>query len=118
MRVWSAQATYLYYPTFSSRGEANFRQTVALRAYYIEVGPYDAILTASGTCSYLYGIKLMTGGRFNASASTHYRVTLHTGAYINTAFPTRYVYSQGRHTTTLTATNSNRGRDYFNSSLI
>jgi hypothetical protein len=118
VRFYSASPTYVYYPTFSSRGEIRFQQTVTLRAYYIEVWPYDAILTASGTCSYLYGIKLMTGGRFTASGGTHYRVTLHTGCYINTAFNTRYVYGIGRHTTTLSAVNSNRGRDYFNSSLI
>lgn len=110
--------TRIYYTEFKARGDATFRQTGNLSMYYGNIGPYDAILGVTGTTSYLYSISLQSGGRFYPSGSTHYRVTLDTGAYINTAFATRYVYGKGRWTQTLTAANTNRGRDYFNNSLI
>jgi len=106
-----------YYDAVESAASQIFRDASSIRSYYNSVTSL-AIINYQGAVTTVYGSSVDSQSTLTLTGGNHYRAKLSALARITTAFNTRSVYGFGSWATTLSAANTNRGRDYFNNSLL
>lgn len=106
-----------YYDTLSSTGRLTINGTVNLASYYNNINSYGRVILTDVTVFYAHLISSFS--IWTSTGANHYRSTLDSYARLTTgAFLTRSVYGKGSWAQTLTAANTNKGRDYFNNNLV
>lgn len=106
-----------YAVNVNSRWEIRHRDGSNQNLYYSNIRGYS-ILTMSGTVTTVYSMDMSSFARVNLSGWTHYYDHFYSYPIFNTAFNTRSVYAVWRITTTATAANTNKWRDYFNNNIV
>lgn len=121
---WTSRAYIRNYVTGTFRSQydsidSTGRMTVrgaTVNTYYNTISSYAQKLINGATI--VYASVAQSFARATYTGGTHYRNNFDTYSRITMPFNTRNVYGKGSWAQTLTAANSNKGRDYFNNNLV
>lgn len=117
VRNLNTNRVYYYATDISSSGRPIHSDAEYQRLQYSTVKDL-AQVNMNGTATVLYSSNIDSQSILNISGGNHYRMKLSAYARLSTAFNTRSVYGFGSWAQTLTAANTNKGRDYFNNNLV
>ena len=106
-----------FFDSVSSRAEVVYNSSVAADTYYNNINSFARLLV-QGNSTLVYTNTIQAQSTFTVNGGNHFRNNFSGLSRVTTAFNTRSIYGHGSWTQTLTAANTNRGRDYFNNSLI
>lgn len=117
VRNYNAARIRPYFDNVNSRGEVRYEGTVNQNTYYLQITSFGRLIIQA-SANIAYAIRVDTQSIYTLTGGNHYRDFLSGYARLTTAFNTRSVYGMGSWVKTLTAANTNKGKDYFNDSLV